>query len=83
VGVLFSRGVRNSKEGRGSVVQNDAQERAVNFETVGIVNETQFFEFVHEQIHAGARRADHFRQRLLRYLGKDSLRLVFLAIAGQ
>lgn len=47
-----------------------------------VMNESQFLEFVHKQIDSGARCADHFRQRFLRYFGKDALRLVFLAIAG-
>jgi hypothetical protein len=64
------------------VVQYDAQEGAVDLQAVFVVDKTHLFEFVHEEIHAGARCADHFRQRFLRHLGKDSLRLVILAITG-
>jgi hypothetical protein len=42
-----------------------------------------YLEFVHKQIHSGARCADHFCERFLRYLRKNFLLLVFLAIAGQ
>ena len=48
-----------------------------------VVNEAQFLEFVHEHINPGARGANHFRQRFLRYFGENSLRLAFLAVASK
>ena len=80
---MFAGEVREREERGGLVVQDDAEERAVDFKTVGIVNEAEFLEFVHEEIHAGTRCADHFRQSFLRNFGKDLLRLIFLAIAGE
>src|SRR6267378_59254 len=47
------------------------------------MNETQFPEFVHEKIHPRARCANHFREHLLRHLGKHLLGLGFLAIASE
>ena len=35
-------------------------------------------EFVHEEIDAGPRRANHFRQHLLRYFGEQLLRMALL-----
>src|SRR5258708_4690780 len=66
-----------------SVVQHDAQERSIDFNSAVVLDETQLPEFVHEQIDACARGADHLRQRLLRNLWKHSLRLVLLAVSGQ
>jgi hypothetical protein len=55
----------------GLVVQDDAEERIINADlAVGVVDEAEIAEFVHEEIHAGARGADHFRQSFLRYLGQ-------------
>ena len=66
-----------------SVVEDNAQQRAVNLEAVGVVDEAHFLEFVHKQIHAGPRCTNHFRQCFLRYLRKYSLGLIVLAIARQ
>jgi hypothetical protein len=43
------------------IVQYNAQQGAVNLQTVFIVDEAQFLELVHKQVHAGTRRANHFR----------------------
>lgn len=67
----------------GLVVQDDAQKRAVDLKAVVIFDEAHFLEFVHEEIHAGARGADGFGQGLLRYLGQDPLGLVLHAITRQ
>src|SRR5689334_12758425 len=48
-----------------------------------VTNEAQFPELGHEKIDALPRRANHFRQHLLRYLGKHLLRLGFLAVASK
>ena len=65
------------------VVQDNTQKRSVNLKTAVIFDEAHFLEFVHEEINARARGTDHFRQRLLRDLGKHSLGLILLAIAGE
>ena len=72
-------------ESRCLLVQNNTQERSVNVQPaiILILNEAQFSEFIHEKIDPGARCPDHFRQHLLRYLGKHFLRLVLLAIASE
>ena len=38
-----------------------------------VVNQAQFSKFVHKKAHAGARRANHFGERLLADLGDDRL----------
>ncbi len=48
-----------------------------------VMNEAQFPEFVHEKIHSRPRCANHFRQHLLRYLGKHLLRLGLPAVASE
>jgi hypothetical protein len=63
-------------------VENNAQEGRIDVETAIVANETEFPEFIHEEIDSGARRPDHFRQSLLRYLGDHFFRPVFLAIAS-
>jgi hypothetical protein len=45
--------------------------------------ETEFPEFIHEQINSGPRCANHFREHLLRHLGKHLLRLTWRAIARE
>ena len=52
-------------------VQNDIEQRGVDFDLAVVVNQTQFSKFVHKKAHAGARRADHLRERLLADLGDD------------
>ncbi len=50
-----------------SVVQNDTQERAIDGDrqlTV-VLDEAELLELVEEEVHPGARRADHLRERLL------------------
>ena len=47
------------------------------------VNEAEFLELVHKQIHSRPRCANHFRQRLLRYFGQNLLGLVFLSVASE
>ena len=47
-------------------MQNEIQQGTVDFEAAAIiVNEAQFSKFVHEETHAGPRRANHLRKRLL------------------
>jgi hypothetical protein len=67
----------------GLFVQDDGQERSVNLKTAVVFYETELPEFIHEKIDPGARRADHLRQRFLRYFGEYSLGSVFFAITGK
>ena len=46
-------------------MQDDGEQRVVDLEPIRVVDEPQSLEPLHKEIHAGARRADHFRQRLL------------------
>ena len=64
-------------------MQDNAQKRGIDVEPAVVLDETEFSEFVHEEIYARARCAHHFCQHLLRYLGKHLLRFVFLAVARQ
>jgi hypothetical protein len=58
--------VIRSQPGVVLVVQNKCQQRLIDLDpTVVIFDEAQFFEFVHEEIHARACIADYFRQSLL------------------
>src|SRR3984893_14878502 len=61
------------------VMQNDIQQRAVDFQVAIVVNQAQLSKLVHEKAHAGSRRTDHFRQRLLADLRHDWLGPTFLA----
>src|SRR5437879_13393441 len=61
------------------LVQDDAQQRAVDFDAAVVINEAQSSELVHKETHAGARGADHPCERLLAYLREDRLRPTFVA----
>jgi hypothetical protein len=65
------------------LVQHDTQERSVDLKAAVVLDETQLAEFVHKEIDARARGADHLCQRLLRHFGKYSVSLVFFAVTGK
>src|SRR5271167_1438480 len=65
------------------IVEDDAEERGIDLQAAIVFDEAELAEFVHEEIDAGARGADHFRERFLGDFGQDSLRFVFGAVAGQ
>ena len=46
-------------------MQDDREQRVVDLEPIFVVDKPQSLEFLHKEIHARSRRADHFRQRLL------------------
>ena len=48
-----------------------------------VTDEAKFPEFVHKEIDPGPRCPNHLGQRLLRYFGKDLLRLAFLSEARE
>src|SRR5450755_3267577 len=62
------------------IVQNDAQQRAVDFQGAGpvVFNEAQLSKFVHKMGYAGPRGADHLRKRCLADVRKYRLRSAFL-----
>src|ERR1700674_4719121 len=66
-----------------TIVQDNIQEGSIDVQPAIVTNEAQFPEFVHEKVDSGARCADHFRQRFLRYFGEQSVDLVFVAVAGE
>jgi hypothetical protein len=65
------------------IVQNNAQQRAVDFDAAVVINEAQLPKLVHEMAHTGPRRADHLRERLLAHLRNDRLGSTFLAKVSQ
>jgi hypothetical protein len=44
------------------VMQNDVQQRAVDFQVTVVVDQAQLSKLVHEKAHARSRRTDHLRQ---------------------
>ena len=64
-------------------MEDDSQEGIVDLKSSIVTNKAQFPEFIHEEIDPLARRADHFRQHLLGYLGEFSLRVFLLAVSGK
>ena len=50
---------------RFSVMENDSEEGAVDLEYPVVLDESELAELVHEVVDAGARGANHLRQRLL------------------
>src|ERR1700691_2501463 len=65
------------------VVQDNAQEGIVDVDLAVVFDESQFLEFVHEQIDSGSRRTNDLRQHLLRYFGKRFLRLSGRTVARE
>jgi hypothetical protein len=55
----------------------------VDVDLAVVFDETQFSEFVHEEIDPWACRSDHLRQHFLRYFGKVLLRLARRAVARE
>jgi hypothetical protein len=64
-------------------VKDNCQKRLVDLYTSVVFDEAQLPELGHEHIHARTRRADHFRQGLLRNFLKYLLGLAFLAITSK
>src|SRR5439155_13171816 len=79
--VYFTEGTSCTTEQGGSlIVQDDGEQRVVDLEPVRVVDESQPLEFLHEDIHAPSRGADHFRQRLLRDRRHGPHGMVMLAV---
>ena len=66
-----------------SVVQDQVQERAVDFQTSVVFDEAELAEFVHEKAHPRSGSADHRGQAFLADLGNYRLRFPFLPEVGQ
>jgi hypothetical protein len=64
-------------------VQDDSEEGIVDVDFSVVLDETQFSKFVHEEIDAGPRSANHLREHLLRHLGEHLFRLVACAVASE
>ena len=64
------------------LVQDNIKEGRADVETAFVViNETEFPEFVHEEINPAACCPDHFRQQPLRHFGKHFFSLILQATA--
>jgi len=61
------------------VMQNDIQQRAVDFKVAVVINQAHFSELIHEKAHSSTRRANHLRERFLADLWNNPLGLTFLA----
>src|SRR5271168_5412334 len=62
-------------------VEDDGQQGFVDLDSAVVLDEAEFPEFIHEEIHAGTRGADHFGKRFLGYLRKSTVRLILFAVA--
>jgi hypothetical protein len=65
------------------LVQDNTEERIVDFDSAVVFDETELPQFVHEHIYTGASCPDHSRQSLLRYLRQYLFWLVLLAISRE
>src|SRR5580700_833619 len=80
------RGVANGTPGgceRPSVVNDDGEEGRVDLEAAVVFDEAKLLELVHEEVHAGPRRPDHFGERLLRYSRQQPLRMILISVARE
>ena len=75
-----SRGIRPRER---LLVQDDFQKRFIDCNFAVVLDESEFPEFVHEEIHPRPRGSNHFRERLLRYLLQHRLGLILLTVAGE
>jgi hypothetical protein len=66
-----------------SIVQNNRQQRIIDFDPAVVLDETEFPEFVHEKIHARTRGPDHFRKRFLGNVWEQSVRMLSLPVASE
>ena len=65
------------------IVEDDVQKRWVNVESAIVLNKSQPLEFIHKNIHAGARGANYLCQHSLGHFSYQLLRLVLLAITSE
>ena len=64
-------------------MQDDFEEGFIDRDFTVVLDETEFPEFVHEEIHARTGGADHVGESLLGYFLQNLLGLVLFAVAGQ
>ena len=62
------------------VVEDDVEQGTVNLHSAVVMDEAQFAEFVHEEVHSTAGGAHQFGQCFLRYIRYRRFRLPVLAI---
>jgi hypothetical protein len=55
----------------------------IHLETAVVLDEAELLEFVHEEVYARARCADHFRQRFLRDPWQHTMVLIGPAVTRQ
>jgi len=79
---MFAR-IRSVSAEANLIVQDNTKEGIVDVDFSVVLDETQFSKFVHEEIDAGPRSANHFREHLLRHFGEDLLRLGARAVASE
>src|SRR5258708_4432125 len=74
-----------ASNGTGSIVQDDAQQRAVDLQRqlAVVLEEGERLERVQEEMHRRRRRPDHVRQRFLRDPGDDAAGRLLVSIARQ
>ena len=65
------------------IVQNDVQQRAVDFHMAVVINEAQLSKFVHEVTHSAPRGADHLCEHLLADIRNDWLGSALFAKISQ
>src|SRR5665213_1234051 len=65
------------------IVQDNAQQRAVDFHVAVVIDEAQFSKFVHELVHTRPRSTDHLSERLLADLRNDWFGSALLAKISQ
>src|SRR5690606_21011636 len=83
---LFQRahsGPRTRRRSIVSVVEHEAQQRALDLDAAVVFDESQLAELVHEKIHTRTRRAHHLGKRLLREFRQRSLGLIVAAVPGE
>ena len=64
-------------------MQKGTQKGTIDLKAAVILDQTQFFEFIHEDIDSGARRPDRFREGLLRDPGESFLSQAFFLGTGE
>jgi hypothetical protein len=79
-GSLLGQTKGSKSEMDGLLVKDDFQKRFVDRDFSVVLDESEFPEFVHKEIHARPRGADHFRERFLRDRLQHLLGLILFAI---
>lgn len=64
-------------------MQDDTQKRSMDLKTTIVLDETELLEFVHEEIDARTRCADHLGKRFLRDGGQYCVRRIVFAVTGE